>query len=103
MATLMVHVEDALMERISDLARESGKNSEQVVIEALEEAFNSPAMEPIPSLHDDMLKVLNPFWSAQDQEDVSNTQPTPGSYGDKYEEYLAKHWADDIRKGSMNR
>jgi hypothetical protein len=53
---------------------------------------------------DKMLEVLAPFWAEQDRQEAENAQRSPkGAPGDAVEEYLSKHWAEDIRKSSMNR
>ena len=73
-------------------------------MEALTQAFLSKAPEDDGTLADKMLEVLAPFWAEQDRQESGGEPPCPkGAPGDAVEEYLAKHWADDIRKSSMNR
>ncbi len=104
MATLMVQVEDALMERIADVAHERGEDTGQVIAEALRQAFRSKETDQDTTLDEEMLNILAPHWADQDRQGTEGDSATQtGSSGDAVEEYLSKHWADDIRKVSMNR
>ena len=104
MITLTVSVEEALLERIADVAQARGEETEQIVVEVLRQAFRAKSSENSLTLDDEMLAVLAPFWAEQDSEQGGNpTQVEKGTPGDAVEEYLARHWADDIRKSSMNR
>jgi hypothetical protein len=103
MATLVVHVDDALLERITDAAQERDEDTENLIVEVLIQAFPSKAPQDDRTLADEMLELLAPFWAEQDRQEAGSTPPCPkGAPGDEVEEYLSKHWADDIRKSSMN-
>jgi hypothetical protein len=104
MATLTVNVDDALLERIADAAHERGEDTEHVIVEVLKQAFQSSSTEDDITLADKMLEVLAPFWAEQDRQEAENAPQSPkGAPGDAVEEYLARHWAEDIRKGSASR
>lgn len=100
----MIQVEDALMERIVGIAHERGKDTEHVIAEALRQVFRSKEAEQNTTLDEDMMKILAPYWAEQDRREAeSDASAQASGPGDAVEEYLEKHWADDIRKGSMNR
>lgn len=104
MSTLLVNVDDALMERIADVAQGRGEATEQVVVEALRRAFQVPLSSEEPPLDAKMLEILAPFWAEQDRQEADGATPIPvGQPGDAAEAYMAQHWAEDIRKRNINR
>lgn len=104
MVTLLVNVEDALLERITDAAQERGEDTEHLIVEVLRQVFKSKAIEDTTPLDEQMLAVLAPHWAEQDRQEAgSEVSGQSGGPGDAAEEYLARYWAEDIRKGSMNR
>ncbi len=93
MATLLVNVEDALLERITDVAQERGEDTEHVIVEILKKAFNLEMPESDTILDEKMLEVLAPFWAEQDRAEAEpQSSVSTGAPGDAVEEYLAKHW-----------
>lgn len=104
MTTLIVNVEDALMERIARIAAERGEDATQVVVDALEHVFKQEAANNSKTMGAEILELLTPYWAEQDTH-PERYQPglTPENAGDSVETYLAQHWANDIRKESTNR
>jgi len=69
MATLVVEVDDALLERITDAAQERGEDKEHLIVKVLTQAFPSKATDTEMTLTEDMPAVLAPFPVEQDRQE----------------------------------
>ncbi|MCW3055094.1 MAG: hypothetical protein JWN14_4264 [Chthonomonadales bacterium] len=76
MATLVVRVDDALLERITDAAQERGEDMEHLIVEVLTQAFPLKTIDDAVTVVDEMTAVLAPIWAEQDRQEPGSEPAT---------------------------
>ena len=97
MTTLML--DDKLAERLTTIAAAQGRTLDDLAIETLERlAATIPPPVSEPTEGQRLLAFLKPHWEAQttNPEQYSDNAAQPS--GDRAEELLQQHWADDLRR-----